>query len=215
MKAKKIRGHKRRWKDIDHWIQANKEIDLDSLTNYQHNYIKIRVYPWSEMTDINGQLPEPNGITKAKILNGLIEIYDMWKTEIEKLGEPYYLKIWLFEPRFSKSQVVCAIGEWLDFYESTFFKPEKSKEFSAENYGVLTSKIKEFNWEYRYDEEHLNNIEPGSPEDYTSLDGYEERKKWFDKMLKKPHRITDFKEPIGGATESYSFKKGNVWLGGK
>jgi hypothetical protein len=50
---------------------------------------------------------------------------------------------------------------------------------------------------------------------YASLADYEEDKRWFEKMLKKPHRTTKLKEPIGDATESYSFKKGDVWLGEK
>ena len=33
--------------------------------------------------------------------------------------------------------------------------------------------------------------------------------------LKKPHRLTTYTEPIGDATEGYSFKKGVVWIGEK
>lgn len=215
MKTKKIRGHKRRWKDIDRWVETHKNLDLDYLKEYQRDYAKIRVHPWSGISGTNSQTPEPTRQTKTKILSGLIEIYDSWKNELDKLGERYYLKIWLFEPRFSNSQVVCAIGDCLDFYENTFFKPEESKELKMGNYGHLSKEVASFNWEHRLDEDHFDNSEPGDPELYATPADYKEIKKWFENMLKKPHRTTKFNEPIGEATESYSFKKGDVWLGEK
>lgn len=215
MKTKKIRGHKRRWNDIDHWVETYKNLNLDYLKEYQRDYAKIRVHPWSGISLTNSQTPEPKRRTKTKILNGLFEIYDSWKSELDKLGENYYLKIWLFEPRFANSQVVCAIGDYLDFYENTFYIPDESKKLTPENYGQLKNEIGNFNWEYRLDEDHFDNSEPGDPEQYATLADYEEDKRWFEKMLKKPHRTTKFKEPIGEATESYSFKKGDVWLGEK
>ncbi|MEQ9167267.1 MAG: hypothetical protein RLO12_13500 [Fulvivirga sp.] len=215
MKTKKIRGHKRRWSDIDQWVENQKNLDLDYLKKYKRDYSKIRVHPWSGISLTNSQTPEPNGQTKTKILSGLIEIYDSWKKELDKLDESYYLKIWLFEPRFANSQVVCAIGDYLDFYENTFYKPDDWKKLNPENYGPLKNEIESFNWEFRLDEDHFDNSEPGDPKLYATLADYEEEKRWFEKMMKKPHRTTEFKEPIGEATESYSFKKGIVWLGGK
>lgn len=215
MKTKKIRGHKRRWNDIDQWVENHKNLNLDYLKEYQRDYAKIRVHPWSGISLTNSQTPEPKGQTKTKILKGLIEIYDSWKTELDKLDVNYYLKTWLFRPRFASSQVVCAIGDYLDFYENTFFKPEDSKKLNPENYGTLKNEIEKFNWEYRLDEDHFDNSEPGDPELYTTKADYEEDKKWFEKTLKKPHRTTKFNEPIGEATESYSFKEGDVWLGEK
>ena len=215
MKVKKIRGYKRRLNDIDRWVVTHKNLDLNYLKANQRYYAKIRVHPWSGISLTNSQIPEPKGQTKIKILSGLIEIYDFWKSELDKLGENYYLKIWLFEPRFASSQVVCAIGDYLDFYEKTFYKPDEPKKLDTNKYGRLKDEIENFNWEYRLDEDHFDNSEPGNPELYATLRDYEEDKRWFEKMLKKPHRTTKFKEPIGAATESYSFKKGDVWLGEK
>lgn len=215
MKTKKIRGHRRRWSDIDHWVETHKNLDLDYLNEYQKDYAKIRVHPWSGISLTNSQTPEPKRQTKSKILSGLIEIYDSWKKQLDKLDKSYYLRIWLFEPRFANSQVVCAIGDYLDFYENTFYKPDESKKLNLENYGQLKIEMGNFNWEYRLDEDHFDNSEPGDLELYATLADYEEDKRWFEKMLKKPHRTTKFKEPIGEATESYSFKKGDVWLGEK
>lgn len=213
MKARKIRGHKRRWRDIDLWIESNINLNLEDLKEHQRKYAKIRVHPWSGISVTNSKIPEPGRTTKAKILHGLIEIYESWKRELDGLGESYYLKLWLFEPKFSSSQVVCAIRNYLDFYENTFYKPDGIKEIRPEVYGLLTSKISTFDWEYRIDEYHMD--EPGSPEIYEQIEDYEEDKKWFEQMLKKPHRITKIKGVAGEVIEMYSFEQGVVWLGQK
>lgn len=176
MNTKKIRGHKRIWKDIDQWIETHKNLDLDYVKEYQRDYAKIRIRPWSEISLTNSQTPEPTGQTKIKILTGLIEIYYAWKNKLDKLGESYYLKMWLFEPKFSDSQVVCAIGDYLAFYENTFFKPDESKELNPENYGRLNEEIANFKWEYRLEEDHFDNSELGNPELYATMVDYEEIK---------------------------------------
>lgn len=211
----KVRGHRRRWKDISRWVETNKNLDLDLLKQYQRDYVKIRLHPWGGVYSAFYNIPEPKRKTKTKILEGLIEIYDSWKTELDKLGEDYYLKIWLFEPRFSNSQVVCAIGDRLNFYKNTFHKPEEIRNLNPDNYSRIKDDIASFNWEHRLDEDHFDNNEIGEPEDFISLKDFEENKKWFNRIMKKPHSTTKYSEPIGGATEVYSFKKGDVWLGEK
>lgn len=215
MRQKKIRGHNRRHKQLDNWRLDNLSLDLtDYLLNERDRYYaKIRVHPWSGLSLTNSLTPQPTGKTKQKMLNGLLDIYEDWKTQLDKLGQPYYLKVWLFEPRFSQSQVVCAIGDNVDFYENTFHKPDTNKAIQLDNYGTLKTKLSKLNWDYRLDEDHYYNTEVGEPENYASRRDYEDTVKWFDKLLKKPHRTHKFKEPIGEATESYSFKRGDIWLG--
>ena len=217
MRQKKIRGHNRRHKQIDNWRLDNLSLDLtDYLLNQRDRYYaKIRVHPWSGLSLTNSVTPEPTGKTKQKMLNGLLDIYEDWKKQLDKLGQPYYLKVWLFEPRFSQSQVVCAIGDNVDFYENTFYKPDTNKTIQLDNYGSLKTKLSKLIWDYRLDEDHYDNTEVGEPDIYGSRQDYEETKTWFDNLLKKPHRTHKFKEPIGDTTESYSFKRGDIWLGGQ
>jgi hypothetical protein len=72
-----------------------------------------------------------------------------------------------------------------------------------------------YGWEYRLDEEHMDNAEVGQSDDYYSEEAFNKEKKWFENQLKNPHRVTKYKEPFGNATEGYSFKKGVVWIGEK
>ena len=213
MRVKKIRGHKRRWKDIDYWVENNKNLNIEYLDHYQRDYCKILIHPWSSLTLTNSIFPEPRKITKKMILLGLIDIYNNWKQTLDNLGIDYYLKIWLFDPRFSKSQVVCAIGEDIDFYENTFFKPENNRQIKSDNYGEIAPLINEFDWEYRFDEWCLDNSDPRNWGLKLSNIEFENEKRYIAKMLKKQHRTEKFDNPIGDATESYAFKIGSVWIG--
>jgi hypothetical protein len=216
MRHRKIRGHKRRHKQIDHWVLDN--ISIDNLPlhrnklllrNQNRYHVKIDVDPWCRIPVINSEIPEPTGKTKQKILNGLLEIYENWKIQLDKLNESYYLKIWLFEPRFSQSQVVFAIGEDLNFYENVFYKPETHKSIKLENYGSLQSKIAQFDWDYYLDEEQ------NYDNDVKELLEQKVVKKWFQKLLKKPYRKIKYDEPFGEITGAYFFEVGDIWVGGK
>jgi len=218
MKYKKVRGHKRLQKQIEQWRLENTSIHLtDYLLNTRDRYyVKIRIYPWNGFVShkVNSIVAEPTGKTRQLFLNALLDIYSDWKSELEKLGQPYYLKIWLYEPRFSKSQVVCAIGENLDFYQNTFTVAGEDKVLNLDNYGAAKIKMENLNWEHHLDEEHFENNFIGEPDEYTSVKEYLESQVWFRKLLKKPHIITPFEEPVNGAFEYYSFTEGNVWIGG-
>lgn len=217
MRQKKIRGQRRRQKNIDRWVRDNMSFDLvHYLVNERDRcYAKIRVNPWSRVSLTNSVIPEPRGTTKQKILGGLLGIYQHWKTQLDTLQQSYYLKLWLFEPRFSQSQVVCAIGDSLNFYEHTFFKPDREKIIRPDKYGTLKARLEKLNWGYYLDEDHFDNSEVGEPEQYASKRDFEYTQKWFTNLLKKPHRKVVFNEPIGDITETYSLKRGDVWVGGE
>ncbi len=215
MRSEKIRGHKRRQRRIKNWRLENLEINADLIEKYNRDYVEIIVHPWCDISLIKSKIPSPKGTTKRLMLAGLLDIYESWKIQLDKLEKPYYLKIWLFEPRFAQSQVVCAIGDRIEYYENNFFKPDHAKTFIPESYGQLTERLKKYNWDYRFDEFHYDNDEVGSPEQYSTKQDYDDTKKWFQKLLKKPHRTEKLKEPIGDSIECYSFKQGDLWVGGQ
>jgi hypothetical protein len=211
MRVKKVRGHKRIWREIEQWRKNNLELDPENLKQQHRDYTKIWIHPIRTVSTLNSRYPEPKGKTRRLILSGLIDIYDSWKASLDSLSEPYYLKIWLFEPNFSDSQVVCAIRSALDFYDSTFYKPDN---ISDEKLGNMRSSLPEgFHWDLRLDEYHMSSKEIGEPEDYYSQEDYEAELQWFNKQLRKPHRTTTETDSEGKKVEYYSFKKGFVWLG--
>lgn len=201
MKQQKIRGFKRRHRDIEKWRLANLELRLDLIEKYDYDNIDIVVHPWCDISIINSEIPEPKGKTKQLMLDGLIDIYYSWKEQLNKINQPYYLKIWLYEPRFSKSQVVCAVGNRINYYENLFINPDKIRYLKNDNFGQSKIKLDVFDWIHCLDEYQFDN---------NDLDESEEDRRWFNKMMKKPHRTTK----IDDSTELYSFKQGYVWVGG-
>jgi hypothetical protein len=175
---------------------------------------KIRIHSWNGFTLGNSKTPEPKGKTKQAMLNGLLDIYDSWKTQLDETGEPYYLKIWLHDPHFSESQLVCATGKKLDFYDHAFLKGDDTKIIDTSAYGVVSGRLKKLDWEHHIDEEHHQNNLVGNIAEYATPYDYHQTKKWFNRMMKKPHRTTPYEEPTNECFEFYSFKKGNVWVGG-
>ncbi len=187
------------------------KLNLENLKQYERDYVKIWVHPYSGISLTNSRNPEPKGETKKRILNGLFEIYENWKRQIEELNEPYYLKIWFFESRLSKSQVVCAVGDSIVSYQNTFNIPNNEKEFKQELIGVIINRTEKFKWINGLDEKIMFSSDIGNPEDYENQKMYLEDKKRFNNKLKKKHTRKTLKD----GTVSYVFEIGNVWIGGK
>ncbi len=122
MKKIKIRGHRKKQKQIQKWIDIESKLNFEFLDKYKYCYSDIYIHPWCDISLINSEFPEPKGKTRNDLILGLEKIYNNWKIELEKLNKPYYLKIWLYEPRVSKSQVVCAIDERINYYSNFFLE---------------------------------------------------------------------------------------------
>jgi len=212
MRNRKIRGHKRKWREIERWVQRNKKLNSELLNQYHNEYTKIIIHPWCDISITKSKFPELRGKTKKKVLNGLIQIYFEWKKQLEELNEEFYLKIWLFEPVFSRSQVVCAIKERIEFYNNNFYPADEK----FKSYGVdyeNNPSLMNFHWEIKMHEDYFDKSDLGNPDEYDSIDEYEENKKWYNNLFKQPYRTIKFKEPIGDLSECYGFRQGNIWIG--
>ena len=217
MRIKKIRGQKKIHRQIEKWKFNSLSYNLSPyLENESHrDYTKIYVSPFCDISITNSVIPEPKGKTKKLILSSLIEIYSHWEELLKKTGKPYYLKIWLFEPRFSKSQVVCAIGDDIDYYKNTFTPSDKNILLKSDRYGKeIQSKMKSVDWKPFLDEDVLYDDEVGGKEMYIFENDYLESRRRFKNIMKKEHRVKKF-EWLGENRECYIFKKGEIWLGGK
>ncbi len=205
-RTKKIRGHKRIWKAIDNWVENSKKLDLNYLKRNQREYVKVWLQPFGNISVLNSDFEPPKGKTRKKIIAGILEIHNHWKQELDKLNEPYYLRIWFYDNDVSNSQVVCSIGELLDFYDKTFHKPKEKKPFPSDSLGLQ--------WEYRLNENHFTVDEIGEPDEFYSLEDYLDNKKMIERVIKNPKtRISKFTNKEGETTTYYSEKHADVWLG--
>ena len=210
VRYKKIRGQKRLLKDVDEWIERNKKLNLDS----QRDYAKIWIHPWSGISVLNSEIPEPRGEIRKRMLKGLFEIHDAWRAQLDTLGEPYYLKLWIYHKRFSKSQVVCATGDFLHFYDQTFPDSIDDKTPTKGFFNAVNNAIDDFNWDVAVDYEAYSDsdFDPDpDPDMYYSLEDYHEIMKFYRKLKKNALRsVYEFE---GTEYVSYLQRKGFVYLG--
>lgn len=196
---RKVRGNK--FKDIKRWIEIHKNLDLDLLFKYNRDYAKIYIKPWNGLSLTNIHYAQPSGKSRKLIINGLIEIYNNWKAQLDQLNEPYYLKIWLFKNKLERSQVVCAIRDNLHFYDNTFEKSESNQK--PQHINNL------FRWE-NYDScNYINETYLGNVTDYENLQSYLLDKKWFDSIVKKHYKIIVNKD----GAKTYVLIEDLIWIG--
>lgn len=120
IKYRKIRGLNRRKRAIKKWGDYHKDLNIDLLKQAKRDYVKFRVQPWSRLSLGNSIYPEPTGDCEYLLVKHLVKIYQSWKDSLEGMQNPYYLQIWLYEEHLSRSQIVCAIDDYKDFYKHTF-----------------------------------------------------------------------------------------------
>lgn len=121
-RRKKLRGWKRKVKEVEQWKSSYMNIDMGTFTERKRDYVKLwgcTFYSLNKYT-----LPF---WYKRLIIESLIEIYDSWKQSLDELNEFYYLKVWIFEGDMMHSQVVASYRGMLTFYDNTFSEMEKVK----------------------------------------------------------------------------------------
>ena len=210
---KKIRGNKRRIKQIENWKIGSLKIDVDYLEKTNKDYVKFRVFPWNPIAISIHNYPNPKGKIRKKIIESFFDIYESWNIQLKETGKPFFLKVWIFEPDIYNSQVVCAINDKIEYYENIFHKPEIEKNIAKSELDKISKRINDFNWSYRVEEYPIFENEY-LRENYTSDKDYLEEQKWLKSELKKPYR--EIKQVREGITEKIFLIKGSeVWLGVK
>ena len=212
MKYKKIRGHNRRQRDVSKWIDSESNLSISSLLIRKYQYSKVYVQPWDNLSLTKSEIPEPNRETKDKIIKGLETIYNNWRPKLEELNQPFYLKIWLNEPRISKSQVVCAINERIDHYNNLF----QNADFDQSKSDYLKNVSSDFKWEAAIDEELIWESELLWPkEQYVDIQEYYSDRRLLKRLRKSNYRKESIKGPNSKPDTIYFIPKGKVWIGEK
>ncbi len=211
-RTKKIRGHKKIQKKIQSWIEKNKTLNMIDFLANKYCYVNVSFHPYFNISITNSNIAEPQTKTRKHIILGLQEIYNNWKIELDKLNQPYFLKIFLFEPRLSKSQVICAVGkEKIEYYENFFRLADNYK--SASNFQKILSS--DFKWKTHSDDDVYSEQELLTPESYYHIaEDYNYCKKLLTKLQKKNYTKVKAENEYG---EDYLYyvPKGKVLIGGK
>lgn len=112
---KKVRGWKRRLRQLERFRLAYRALDVDALRSSHYDYVKVWLDPWSRLGGRN-----PPVWFRRRILAALLDIHDAWRAELEKTDEAFYLEVWLFHPDFHRSQVVAAMDWRMEHYQNVF-----------------------------------------------------------------------------------------------
>lgn len=197
---KKVRGWKRRIREVEEWKRNYLHLDIEELNLSQRRYVKIWLDPWSRLI----KRTPPVWFSRI-ILQALLDIYKAWYEKLEGLGEPFYLKIWLFNPNFIHSQVVCAIGDAFHNYDNTFDKGTYKKDFPANLSNIPDISL--FVWEQCID----SNMYWESELQDNIADGYETIAN-YNNIVRRSYESGQMKLSYGDDT-FYKINVGDVWLG--
>ena len=210
---KKIRGFNRRIKEINRWRTNNLILDIDLLKERQYEYVKFWISPWDNLRYKERNYIGPKSKARTLILNSLLDIYDNWEQQLVELGIPYYLKIWLYEPRLTSSQIVCGINDKISHYENVFTKSDKKIISPSKKYEAIDERLEKYAWTVALDEEIVEN-DFWPKEQYISEADYYADQKLFRQLEKKQIR----KEDLSNSDEKlirYYVTKGYIWIGNK
>jgi hypothetical protein len=131
------------------------------------------------------------------IVAAIIEIYDSWHKQLVSLDEPFYLKIWFFEPYFIQSQIVAATGERIEYYENLFVSDIENKKFPFEKYVHDNYDLAAFDWQLRVDENPF----------FKQVDEFTDEE--FERLKEKAFRV----EQTENGDTMLTIKIGNIFVG--
>lgn len=198
---KKIRGWKRKVKRIEEWKQRFRELDMEELSRTHRDYVKLWIDPFYGLTRRNPPL-----WYSRLLLQAMVDMYQSWFEQMKALKEPFYLKIWLYDPHFIQSQIVVAYRECLNFYELTFDKSSDHRAFPLQRYGRIPG-LSPFHWELAIETEH-----------YWLSELHEDQRlgiktdKEIEAITRKAYKVEAVKASADEDTV-YSVRTGDVWLG--
>jgi len=193
-RRKKIRGWKRRIKQIDHWGERIKDANVDwfKLNTTLHHYKRCYLSPF-----YMAERRHPPLWFYKLIISKFIKAYEAWEQQLKQHSIPFDLMLWIYDPAFIQSEIIAwkveEPGTRKRFvYESRLNKPFPYKKFESQLYN-----LHDFEWVLADDE--LVHFEDDfddadfTPEDLLA-DGY----------VRKVQR---------GDQGYYSKRVGDIWIG--
>ncbi|WP_420124856.1 hypothetical protein [Longimicrobium sp.] len=195
---KKVRGWKRRIRQLERFRLAHRELDVEALRLDQRHYVKIWLDPWSRLVRRN-----PPHWFRRRIVAAFIDIHDAWRERLEAAGEPYYLEIWLFHPDFHDSQVVAAVGDAIGYYRTMFDPAEDAPAQPPAEYRDAAYDLDDLHWRV------------GQVIDVRMASTYAGDSEALVELAELGRSADRVQATADGTDTLYIFHKGLVWLGSR
>ncbi|HEX2091384.1 MAG TPA: hypothetical protein VHG28_03240 [Longimicrobiaceae bacterium] len=188
---KKVRGWKRRLRQLDRFQREHQALNLDALCRNEVAYVKLWLDPWSRLVPRN-----PPVWFRRRVLHAFLEILRSWHRALEVAGEPYYLRLWLFHPRFYQTQVVAAVGDRIEYYETLFVPDDRVRTLPPPQYEDPSYDLRLLEWRPCLDTDVI------LPEDTIDM-----------RELARPVVQASRIETASTGQALLLFNRGRVWLG--
>ena len=193
---KKVRGWRRQIEALDVLKRRNLTINEAWLRSHRMVYAKLQIHPWNKLVKRN-----PPIWYRRLFIRTLLEIHDSWAQQLEAIGEPYYLTLWLYHPRFFKTELLAQLSDDPDYYDKLHNRrietPPPLDLYAHPDYDLTA-----FDWQGYIDDDIVCEIDGSAYMTPEHIAQY--RKNAYDEgtstVTKSVYRL-------------FFFKKGKVWVG--
>lgn len=114
-KRQKIRGYKRRLRQVLRWKESFIRLDFQDLERSNIYYIRFWIHPWYSLFK-----PSPPIWLRRKMLEAMIEVAIEWNRHLLERKVPFDLQIWLQEREFGRTELLVTQGESIEGYRERF-----------------------------------------------------------------------------------------------
>ena len=192
---KKIRGWNRRIKQLDAWQKQNEIPNLTHFDERNEVYVKIWLSPWYRLVK-----RQPPMWFQRQILMRMLNVMSSWRRHFETHNQPFDLQIWLFQPNFIISEIVCArVRAWGEKRDNYFENDGENKPFPHVLF--LNEALKTMTWDSRFFENTLRKKEDDLDNDFIKT------------LIKKGWREEIILQNTVNEDVMYSLKNADVWVG--
>ena len=148
---KKIRGWKRRIKQVNKWGEIIKTPFIDRFLsqNDSNTYYRCTISPFYAL-----EKRQPPLWFFKLIISKFILAYFEWDKVFKKLVIPYDLQIWIYDPHFIWSEIICYRMEGDNELRRHVWESENQKAFPSKRFKHESYDLEQFSWKYG-DEEHV------------------------------------------------------------
>lgn len=214
MPIRKVRKQKRIHRAIEEWRESHVNKDLlASMAYYRntHDYVKFRIYPWTQFFVRNSRPLEPSGKTRALLLQALFDIHDSWEGQLKRAGQPYDLRIWLFHSDISASQVVVDIDG--DAFHQNDFTPAKPPvAFPFSQYGKFAARLAQMELQCGMDDYNIDDPAELDPADFDTPAEWREERRRLEALVARAYDHHEYTDHRGKQTTMHFIAKGHVWI---
>ena len=191
---KKIRGWKRRVRQVEEWGEDIKEpiIDWFIQPTTRDIYRRCNISPFYNATKRH----PPIWFYKI-IIEQFIVAYKHWKQKFDELGVPYDLQLLIYDPAYIKSEIACwKVGE-LNQRIKYSWESSTIKAFPYKTLGSKLYNLHDFEW-ILADDEHVHFESDFEYADFTA-----------EELLNEGN----IKKVQGDDEVYYSYRHGDIWIG--